>query len=52
VSLKDSSTAGVRQAVVPLAGGLVNGGRVTPNALTVAGFVLNVATVPLIPSGR
>ena len=52
VSLKDSYTDGVRQAVVPLAGRLVSGGHVTPNALTVAGLVLNVATVPLILSGH
>jgi CDP-diacylglycerol--glycerol-3-phosphate 3-phosphatidyltransferase len=52
VSLKDSYTTGVRQAVVPLAGRLVNGGHVTPNTLTVGGLVLNVATVPLILSGH
>ena len=52
VSLKDSYTTGVRRAVVPLAGRLVSGGHVTPNALTLAGLVLNVATVPLILSGH
>jgi CDP-diacylglycerol--glycerol-3-phosphate 3-phosphatidyltransferase len=52
VSLKDSYTTGVRQAVVPLAERLVNGGHVTPNTLTVSGLVLNVATVPLILSGH
>jgi CDP-diacylglycerol---glycerol-3-phosphate 3-phosphatidyltransferase len=52
VSLKDSYTVGVRRAVVPLAGRLVTGGRVTPNGLTVGGLVLNVATVPLILSGH
>ena len=51
MTLKDTYTAGVRQAVVPLAGRLVNG-HVTPNALTLAGLVLNVATVPLILSGH
>ena len=52
MSLKDSYTAGVRRAAVPLAGRLVSGGRVTPNALTLGGLVLNVATVPLILSGH
>jgi hypothetical protein len=52
VSLKGSCTAGLRQAVVPLAGRLVSSGHVTPNALTVGGLVLNVATVPFILSGR
>ena len=52
MSLKDSYTAGVRQAVVPLAGRIVNGGHVTPNALTVGGLVLNVVAVPLILSGH
>ena len=52
MSLKDSYTTGVRQAVVPLAGRLVSGGRVTPNALTLGGLVLNVATVPLILTGH
>jgi CDP-diacylglycerol--glycerol-3-phosphate 3-phosphatidyltransferase len=52
VSLKDSYTAGVRRAAVPLAGRLVSSGHVTPNALTLGGLVLNVATVPLILSGH
>jgi len=52
VSLKDSYTAGVRQAVVPIAGRLVSRWHVTPNALTLAGLVLNVATVPFIVSGH
>ena len=52
MSFKDTYTDGVRQAVEPLAGRLVNGGHVTPNTLTLAGLVLNVATVPLILSGH
>jgi CDP-diacylglycerol--glycerol-3-phosphate 3-phosphatidyltransferase len=52
VSLKDSYTAGVRRAIVPFAGRLVSSGRVTPNALTVGGLVLNVATVPFILTGH
>ena len=52
MSFKDTYTDGVRQAVVPLAGRLVSGGRVTPNALTLGGLVLNVATVPLILTGH
>ena len=52
MSLKDSYTMGVRQAVVPLAGRLASGGHITPNALTVGGLVLNVATVPLILTGH
>ena len=44
-------TEGARRAVVPAAEWFANG-RVTPNRLTVAGLVLNVATAPLIVTGH
>jgi len=52
VSIKDTYTANVRQAVVPLAGRIVAGSHITPNSLTIAGLVLTAATVPLIVSGH
>ena len=52
MSFKDTYTDGVRQAVVPIAGRLVNRSHITPNSLTVAGLVLNVATVPFIVTGH
>jgi len=52
VSLKDSYTAGVRRAAVPLAEHIVAGSHVTANALTIAGLVLSVCTVPFIVSGH
>jgi CDP-diacylglycerol---glycerol-3-phosphate 3-phosphatidyltransferase len=44
-------TEGARRAAVPAAEWFANG-RVTPNRLTVAGLVLNVATAPLIVTGH
>jgi CDP-diacylglycerol--glycerol-3-phosphate 3-phosphatidyltransferase len=52
VSFKDTYTDGVRQAVVPIAGRLVSRWHITPNSLTVAGLMLNVATVPFIVTGH
>ncbi len=52
MSFKDTYTDGVRQAVVPIAGRIVSRSHITPNALTVAGLVLNVATVPFLVTGH
>jgi len=52
VSIKDSYTAGVRKAAVPLAERIVAGSHVSANALTIAGLVLSVCTVPFIVSGH
>ena len=52
MSFKDTYTDGVRHAVVPIAGRIVSRSRITPNALTVAGLLLNVATVPFIVGGH
>ena len=52
MSFKDTYTDGVRQAVVPIDGRIVSRSHITPNALTVAGLVLNVATVPFIVTGH
>jgi len=51
VNLKQAWTNGARRAVVPVANRLALS-HVTPNKLTVAGLVLNIASTPLIISGH
>jgi CDP-diacylglycerol---glycerol-3-phosphate 3-phosphatidyltransferase len=51
MGLKQAWTDGARKAVVPVANALALS-HVTPNKLTVAGLLLNVATTPLIISGH
>ena len=51
MNLKQAWTNGARRAVVPVANRLALS-HVTPNKLTVAGLVLNIASTPLIISGH
>jgi CDP-diacylglycerol---glycerol-3-phosphate 3-phosphatidyltransferase len=51
VNLKQAWTDGARKAVVPVANTLALS-RVTPNKLTVAGLLINIAMTPLIISGH
>jgi CDP-diacylglycerol--glycerol-3-phosphate 3-phosphatidyltransferase len=49
--MKQAYTSAVRRAVLPLAEALART-RVTPNRLTIAGLVLNIATTPFIVTGH
>lgn len=51
VGLKQAWTNGARKAVVPVANALALS-HVTPNKLTVAGLLINIAMTPLIISGH
>ena len=51
MNLKQAWTNGARRAVVPVANRLALS-HVTPNKLTVAGLLLNIATTPLIITGH